>query len=99
MDKHKNNIFKNRPNNMYSKLESKFDLFKSLDINEQCQVLCKILKLTRIGDAKADLTTIKEVKNSGVMTLNKNISKLDECILIYQSPTGLFEKRVDLLKV
>ena len=33
------------------------------------------------------------------MTLNKNISKLDECILIYQSPTGLFEKRVDLLKV
>lgn len=99
LDKHKNNIFKNRPNNMYSKLESKFDLFKSLDINEQCQVLCEILKLTRIGDAKADLTTIKEVKNSGVMTLNKNISKLDECILIYQSPTGLFEKRVDLLKV
>ena len=31
------------------------------------------------------------------MRINKEITKANECILIHQSVTGIFEKRIDLL--
>ena len=99
MDKHKNTIFKNRPNPMGKNLEDYFDKFKSISKEEQAQVLNEILKLSCIGPTKANLELIGGSSNSGIMTINKKISNLTECILIHQSPTGLFEKRVDLLKV
>ena len=61
--------------------------------------MLEILKLFCTTREAIDLGLIKGKPAAGVATLGKKISNLDNCILIYQSITGIFEKRIDLLKV
>ena len=99
LNKHKSTIFSKRPNPVGGKLENGFEKFKKLTKEEQCKVLIQVLKLSIIGNISADLKLIGESTSTGIMRVNKKISNLDECILIYQSPAGLYERKVDLLKV
>ena len=70
-------------------------------MESQIKVIAEILNLSNVGETKCDLSLLDngKSKSCGVMTINKNITSYDECILINQSITGLYENRIDLLQV
>ncbi|MBQ2982008.1 MAG: type II CRISPR RNA-guided endonuclease Cas9 [Lachnospiraceae bacterium] len=92
-------IYKNRPNPVGEKLVNGFERFISLDINEQCKVLLSMLSLSMVGGNGADLSLIGEGSATGKTRISKNISSVNEILLINQSVTGLFENKIDLLTV
>ena len=55
--------------------------------------------LTGVGKTYADVSLIGGKKQSGTLYINKEVTSYKECELIYQSPAGLYERKVDLLKV
>lgn len=100
MDKHKNGIFKNRPNPIGEKLENKLSMFMGLEQEKQINVLVQLLNTTAIvSAAKADLTDIGEAKATGVMLISKKIEGYKRIFLVNQSVTGLYEEEIDLLTV
>ena len=98
-NKFNGSIFKDRPNPVGKLLISGRDKFLDLNLEEQCYVLIQILNLSKIGVAKADLKLIGGSSQSGMMKMSKTLKPDDRMELIYQSVSGIFEKRVDLLKV
>lgn len=95
--KHRNTIFKKRPNSSSGILDAGKERFVELSLQEQCYVLYQILLLTSIGSGEADLRLIGGGKSSGSMKMLNNISSNNELLLVTQSVTGLFENEVDLL--
>ena len=63
------------------------------------KLLIEIIKLTCVGIVSADLTLIGGAAISGKMLISKNITDSNECFLINQSVTGLYENRIDLIRV
>lgn len=55
--------------------------------------------MTQIASTSANLELLGESKQTGVMFIGKDITALDEILLINQSVTGLYEQRVNLLTV
>ena len=98
-DKYCSGIFSKRPNYVGDKLVNGRDTFETLDMSDQIKVLTEIIKLSTLGPTLADLTSIGAASKTGNLTISKNISNVNEILLISQSPTGLFEKRIDLLTV
>lgn len=98
-NKFNGSIFKDRPNPVGKLLISGRDKFLDLNLEEQCYVLIQIFNLSKIGVAKADLKLIGGSSQSGMMKMSKTLKPDDRMELIYQSVSGIFEKRVDLLKV
>ena len=94
MDKHLNGIYKNRINPVGEKIKCGRDKFISLDLSKQVFVLLQILGLSSIGLPSADLSLM-----CGTMKINKKISGLNEFSIINQSITGIYETKIDLLKV
>ena len=101
LDKHINTIFKNRPVPIKKTLENGLERFIKLTKEEQCTVLIQIMQysLTGVGKTYADVSLIGGKKQSGTLYINKEVTSYKECELIYQSPAGLYERKVDLLKV
>lgn len=99
LQKHQNGIYKMKPNPIGSKLENGKQKFYDLSKENQVIVLLEILKLTEMGTNAADLQLIGESAKTGMMLMSKKISDAKEFILINQSVTGLYEKRIDLLTV
>ncbi len=100
MEKHRKGIYARRPNPMGEKLINAWSSFEQLELEEQCEVLVQIIKITSVGAAAyGDLKLIGEAPKCGVMLMPKKISTLKELVLINQSVTGLFESRIDLLTV
>lgn len=85
--------------NIYKILEGKEKIFKDLDIQKQCYVIVKIIDWIKSKTQGVDLTDIQGKKQSGTMKINKRISECRECILIHQSVTGMYERRIDLLSI
>ncbi len=98
-EKFVNGIFKNRPNPVGTKLVSGFDIFISLDLAKQCEVLLSILSLSMIGGNGANLSLIGASAATGITLISKNITSSSEIYMVNQSVTGLFENRIDLLTV
>ena len=99
-EKHQYSIFAKRPNAVGKKLAARYEKFCALSLGEQCTVLLQILQLSAPGiKTVANLKLIDESVNAGIMLINKKITDLKECILIHQSPTGLYERKVDLLQI
>lgn len=99
LDKMQNSVFRKRPTRVIEKIQSGRELFITLSEKEQCNVLLELLKFTQVGGRKANLTLIGETKDAGAMTINKNITDAEEFVLIHQSPAGLYETEINLLKV
>ncbi len=97
--KHKEGIYSKRLNPVINKLEQGKEIFERLSLEDQIKVIIEILKLTAVGITFADLRLINESAQTGVMLINKKISGNTEFVLINQSITGLYEKRIDLLTV
>lgn len=98
VDKHNHTIYKNRPNPVGEKLQSLRKVFEALKIEDQAFVLGQILNLSAIMLPKANLTLLGESASTGIALMGKDITNLDELILINQSVTGLYSRKVDLLK-
>lgn len=95
-----NTIYKYRPNNQGEELMSLREKFMQLSCEEECIVLNEILWFLRCKPTTtADLRMLGKSKNTGKMRVNKIISKHKSAILINQSVTGLFEQKIDLLRV
>lgn len=97
--KHIVSSFSKRPNPIGEKLENARDIFINLDIERQVFVIQQIIQLSKLSNMGADLTYIGQSKKTGVMGINKKINDKREFVVINQSPTGLFEKEIDLLTV
>lgn len=79
-----------------SKLMKAREKFIELTVENQTHVLCQIQKLFTRKGKSADLVLLNESVNFGVIAPNRNMSGNNQALLIHQSPTGLYEKVVDL---
>ena len=99
INKMENTIYKFRPANQVANLKENREVFNLLAVEDQCSVLNQILMLFVCKPVTANLSLIKGSKNAGNMALSKIISNMRSAYLIHQSVTGLFEQKIDLLKV
>lgn len=80
-------------------LLQKEDIFINLSLEEQVIMLLEIIQLLQSKNQGANLKNIGAGSIAGKTQISKNISRIEEILLINQSPTGLFENLVDLKKV
>ncbi len=73
--------------------------FMSLSLESQCIVLAEILHFFQCQSGTADLRLIGGVGHAGSLTMGINITKLEQISIINQSPTGIYEQEIDLLKL
>ncbi|MCH5344270.1 MAG: type II CRISPR RNA-guided endonuclease Cas9 [Acetatifactor sp.] len=72
--------------------------FIELSVKEQCYVLYQLCINLQAGEA-ADLRLLGGSEKSGKYVINKKITDAKEVILICQSATGLFQRKIDLLTI
>lgn len=73
--------------------------FEKLSIYEQSEQIKKILRLFNTTSESIKLNAIGgSSTGNGELKISKEISKANKAVLINQSPTGLFERRIDLLQ-
>ena len=72
------------------------DKFIALPLEEQCIFLSNMLKMFQCNSMAADLTLCGGAASAGGLKMNKDITKLTNIKLIFQSVTGLFENELDL---
>lgn len=99
LSKHETDIFLKKKLLVYDMLLADREKFKSLAIEEQMQVLCQVLILTRMGTNLVNLSLLGEGSCVGVMNINCNISNYKSVVLVERSITGLYKKKIDLLAV
>lgn len=80
-------------------LVQKKPAFVALPVEEKCIVLSEILHLFQCQSGSANLKLIGGPASAGILYLNSNISDAGEILIINQSPSGIFEKRIDLLRL
>ena len=91
--------FVNNRWNIYKNMDGKDDVFRNLSIEKQCFVISQIINWINSSTQGVNLKDIEGSEHAGVMSINKKISEHNECILIHQSITGMYEKKFDLLTV
>lgn len=99
LDKLQNTVYGVRLSAQIKNLEKGRETFINLGIKEQVITLFEILHLFQCNSVNGDLTAIGGAKSAGILVLGKNISELPKISIINQSPTGLFEQEIDLLKL
>lgn len=83
---------------MLSDLEVNAEVFEGLDEYTQCKLLLEILKAFKCDRQLSDLSQLCGKKSAGFLAFNKNITKMSSAYVINQSPTGMYEYKIDLLK-
>lgn len=97
IDKLNTKVYSNLPmTNYMERLTQKRDIFMGLTLEKQTILLYEILKLFQVNAVKSNLKLIDESENSGTLSSLQNIDWYKEIKLIKQSPTGLFEKVINL---
>lgn len=79
--------------------EDNRDIFISAEVEQKVNLVWDMLKLIKSTRETADLRLIKGAKQAGVYTLGRNISNKNSVNLIHQSVTGVYEQKVDLLRI
>ena len=77
-------------------LREKESVFAALAIEEQCSVIMEVMHFFQCNSVLSDLSGISGVSKAGLVRNNKKLSKNEEILLIYQSPTGFYQKTVSL---
>ena len=96
MDILNNSRYKVKISQVRKKLEQQRDSFMELSKKDQTIVLKELLRLFKCDSSSIDLSLIGEGSQVGKITLNRDITKLNNLILIHQSITGLFEKKLNI---
>ena len=99
LNKCSNKFFANRPATQAKTLQEKFEQFAGLKLFEQIQVLRQILNLFKCGSTVANFKLLGKGANCGKLQISIKLNDDTSFILINQSVTGAFERKVDLLKV
>ena len=99
LEKQMNTIYNKRPASQLNTLVNGRDKFLDCTLEEQCILLNEILHLLQCKPITADLTIVDGSKYAGKIQVSKVISNAQTAMLINQSVTGLFEKKIDLLTV
>ena len=74
--------------------------FESLDLDVQTNGLIGLLKILHCAPSSVDIKPLGGSSSQfGKIPINKVLKTEDEPHIIYQSVTGLFEKRIDLMKI
>lgn len=94
-----NNLYKNRPASQTTDLQEQREFFEKLSLANQIHVIGEVLKLFKCASASANLKLLDKGNACGVIKVSNNILKFKQCVLINQSPTGVFEQEVDLMKL
>ena len=76
-------------------LKSKENVFVMLNIEEQCSVIMEIMHFFQCNSVESDLTLLGG-KKAGKVRRSKTIDPDEEILLIYQSPTGFYQKTISL---
>ncbi|WP_296400213.1 type II CRISPR RNA-guided endonuclease Cas9 [uncultured Acidaminococcus sp.] len=97
--KYKTGILSKRINNVTDILDKGRSKFQQLGIIDQITVLREILRLSTRENQGVDLRLLGGGKANGRSMISKRISNLDSAYLITQSVTGLYTKKIDLLRV
>lgn len=72
-------------------------LFEELALTEQCFVLTEVFKFFGCSPSTSDLRALRGRGQSWKLTIGKKISAYTKVVLIHQSVTGLYERKVNLL--
>jgi CRISPR-associated endonuclease Csn1 len=94
-----NGKYKMIPDGLGEKLSDKRELFKSLGIEKQAEILNEVLHGFQCNSTAVNLKRIEEFGGSsaaGVIDLMNDLTKFESVKLISQSPSGLFENEIDL---
>lgn len=94
-----NNFYKNRPASQTSVLKQQRDKFAKLPLSKQIRVINEAINIFKCASATADFKLLEKGSACGKIQVSTNITKCKQCILINQSPTGVFEQEVDLMKL
>lgn len=79
-------------------IEKGKEKFAGFDEYTQCKLLLEILKAFKCDRQMSNLEELCGKKSAGVISYNKNITNLSSAYIINQSPTGMYEYKIDLLK-
>jgi CRISPR-associated endonuclease Csn1 len=82
----------------FEKLKEGRQLFVDLTLEAQCKALGQILSLFKCSVVKSNLELIGGSKNTVIFLMPNKISEFSTAYIINQSVTGLFQKKVNLLK-
>lgn len=91
-------VYKKLFKNMITDLNDNKTVFEKMSLYSQCKLLLEILKAFKCDRQTSNFLELNGKKTVGIIRFNKNISRMNSAYLINQSPTGLYEYKIDLLK-
>ena len=80
-------------------LEKNKENYLKLSIDDKAEILAQILKMFHCNAENANLKEIGGPGVAGRLLLSSKISQFNSAYLVNKSPTGLFENRIDLMKI
>lgn len=99
IDKLEKTVYKIMLSSQGETLKNNKDKFISLTMEEKCIVLSEILNLFQCNSKTANIELLNRKKGVGSIKITNNITRQKNIFLINQSITGIYEKKIDLLKV
>lgn len=98
-EKYTNTIYRNRPNSVGESMTKWKNTFQNLSIKDQTDVLLQLIQLGQKQNGGVNLEKLGGSKKTGVSLVSKKITDKKSFELINMSVTGLYENKVDLLRV
>lgn len=99
LDKLSNTVYSIRLSAQIKTLMEKRAKFIGLSNEDQCIVLNEILHMFQCQSGSANLKLIGGPGSAGILVMNNNITACKQISVINQSPTGIYEKEIDLMKL
>ncbi len=99
LNKIQNTVYNVRFGAQVKTLTEKRDVFQKLSAEDKCVVLSEILHIFQCQSGAANLKLIGGPASAGIIVLNHDITKCNQISIINQSPTGVYEQEIDLLKI
>ena len=99
LDKVSNTVYSKRLSAQIKTLTEKRERFMGLSNEDKCVVLNEILHMFQCQSGSSNLKLIGGPASAGLLLLNNNITSCKQISIINQSPTGVYEKEIDLMKL
>lgn len=99
LEKLEKTVYRIRLSAQAKTLTDKKEKFMQLSKEEKCMILSEILHLFQCQSGAANLKAIGGPGSAGILVMNNNITKCKQISIINQSPTGIYEEEIDLLKL
>lgn len=84
--------------NMAGDMKNSRNKFRNMDVLGQSKILMEILKTFKCDRQVSNFKELNGKASVGIINFSSNLSNLDSAYLINQSVTGLYERKINLLK-